>query len=93
MGAEDFAFEAVMDELGDTADMVDMGMGEEKKINVFGRNRPGLHGGHSIMPLGHTAIHKNVETITLEKMTGTGDGMLTAEMDEMHGRPPVPDKG
>jgi hypothetical protein len=26
-------------------------------------------------------------------MTGTGDGMLTAEMDEMHGRPPVPDKG
>jgi len=86
VGAEDLAFETVMDELGDTADVVDMGMGEEEKINVFRRNRPRLHGSHGIIPLGHTAIHQDIETLTLEKMTGPGDGMLTAEMDEMHGR-------
>ena len=86
MGAEDFAFETAMDKLGDAADVIDMGVGQEEKVDIFRRNRPRLHGSHDIIPLGHTAIDQDVETLTLEQMTGPGDGMLTAEMREMHGR-------
>ena len=85
MGAEDFAFEAVMDKLRDAADMIDMGVGQKQKINIPRRNRPAGHGRNLIPALGHTAVHKNVEPLTLQQMTGTGDGMLTAKMREMHG--------
>lgn len=40
MGAENFAFEAVGDELGDTADMVNMGMRDKQKVDILYRDRP-----------------------------------------------------
>lgn len=67
--AENFALEAVADQFRDAADMVDVGVGEKKVVDILWGNRPGLHRSDRVMALGHTAINEHIDALCLQEMT------------------------
>ena len=83
MGADDLALELPVDQLGYTADMVDVGMGEEQVVDLGRRNRPLVHGLLWIVPLGQAAVDQDIEAIELQQVAGAGDAVLGAEMEKL----------
>ena len=63
MGADDFALELPVDQLGYTADMVDVSVGEEQVVNLVRRDGPLVHGLLGIVSLGQAAIDHDVEAV------------------------------
>ncbi|VTR64129.1 hypothetical protein DESC_140005 [Desulfosarcina cetonica] len=84
MRANDFALETIPDQFRQSADVIDVSMGEKQVIDLGGFDRPALHGRFRIVALGHAAIHHDVQAICLEQVAGTGDTVFGAEMGDVH---------
>lgn len=82
--AENLAFETVRDKFRDTANMVDVSVGKKEVVDIFRGDGPGLHGRNGIMPLCHTAIDEHVNAFGSQKVTGAGDGILSANMRDVY---------
>jgi hypothetical protein len=65
-------------------DVVDVGVGEEKKVDLPGGDWPGGDGRDVVTALGKAAVDQNVQTVGLQQMAGAGDGVLSAEVGEVH---------
>ncbi len=64
--------------------MVDMRMGQKKKVQLIGSDRPTVHGCSGIMALAEAAVHHDVQTLYLQQMAGTGDAFFSADVDDVH---------
>ena len=62
--------------------MVDMRMGQKKKVQLIGADRPTVHGCTGIMALGEAAIHHDVQVTYLKQMAGACYTVFGTEMDE-----------
>jgi hypothetical protein len=60
MGADDLAPESGIDEVRDSADVIDVGMGEKEVVDLTGLNRELVKGQLRGIAIGRAAIDKDV---------------------------------
>jgi hypothetical protein len=85
MGGDDLAFEPLPDQLRDSADMVDMGMRDEKEIDLRRLDRPGIHRKGTIPALDCPAIHQDIESVGSHKMARARDALIPAKVNYLKG--------
>jgi len=90
MGADDFAFEPGIYEIRYPADVINVGMGQKKIINIFGLHRELIKGNLRVMTLGYAAVHQYVHIVCgirpgLDQMTGACDAFFGTKMCYFHG--------
>ena len=89
MGADDLAVKTGVDQVRHPADMVDMGMGEEKIVDCAGCGRKGGKGQHRVVALGGAAVDHEGDVVWgaragLHQVAGAGDAVFCAEMGDFH---------
>jgi hypothetical protein len=84
MGAQNLTLKPMADQFRHPPDVVDVGVGEEKKVDLPGGNWPGRDGRNVVTALGKAAVDQNVQTMGLQQVAGAGNGVLSAEVSEVH---------
>ena len=87
MGTDDLAPEAGLDQVRHPADVVDMGVGEEEVVDIFGRDGKPVERQLRIIALGSAAVDQDVDAVRrsgtgLDEVAGAGDTVLRAEMGD-----------
>ncbi len=80
MRADDFPVKAGPDQFRYPADVIDVGMSEEKIVDCRWRYGPLVHWYFRIISLGHAAVHHDVQTVGLQQMAGTGNAVFSTQM-------------
>jgi hypothetical protein len=62
--------------------VIDVGVGEEKKVDIYRRYRPVLHGRDPIPALGQAAIHQDVKAVDPQQVAGSGDPFFAAQVGD-----------
>jgi hypothetical protein len=66
-------------------DVVNVGsVGKEKKVDLPGGDGPGRDGGDVVTALRKTAVDQNIQAVGLQQVAGASEGVLSAEMGEVH---------
>ena len=84
-GGEDPAAEALLDQHGDPAGVVDVGVGHQEKVDGVCRKGQRLVG-HLVPPLLQSAVHQDAPAAHLQTVAAAGDALVRAVKAELHGR-------
>ena len=84
-GSHNTALEALLDEHGHPAGMVDMGMGDEHNINAASREGQSLIV-HLISSLLQAAVHQDALAAYLQAVAAAGDALIGTIKTELHMR-------
>ena len=77
----DRSLEAVLDEFGKVADVIDVSVRHDHRLDLRGRDRKRnvVERRHVGFPLEHSAVHEKVMTVGLDQMLAAGDGARGAD--------------
>lgn len=82
-GGEDAALEALLDEHGNAAGMVDMGVGHQHVVDgIGGKGKFGV--GYLVPPLLQSAVDEDAFTIDLQAVAAACHALVRAEKAELH---------
>ncbi len=85
MGADDLTGKSGIDQVRDSAGVINVGMGEKQKVDVRRRHREPVKGYLRIMALGNAAVHQDIDAsavvrLNLNQVAGAGDAGLGTQV-------------
>ena len=83
-GGDDPALEALLDQHGDPAGVVDVGVGHQDEVDVV-RGKGKSVVGHLVPPLLQSAVHQDAPAVDLQTVAAAGDALVGAVKAELHG--------
>ena len=86
-GGEDLAVEALLDEHGHPAGVVDVGVGDEDIVNAP-RREGELRVADLVPALLQSAVHQDLLAVDLQAVAAAGDALVGAEKAQFHTAPP-----
>ena len=80
MGTDNLSFEALLNQIRQQADMIDVRMGQKNEIHLSGFDRPLFNRNGRIPPLNHPAVNEDRMPSNLHQPARPGNTPFTAQM-------------